>query len=177
MADEIEQQKEEKGGKPGSFLLKLIPYILILALGAGVGIYTVQQKPEIFGLSKGAAAAQAEVDTLVAQVGKLIALPTDEKPTVATVTDASKVKDQPFFAQAQNNDKVLIYQKAQKAILYRPSENRIIEVGAVNINNQAGTPTPAPSVTPTAKGAKTSATPATSGSPEASPVISPSPTP
>jgi len=152
MADEIEAEEvqEENGGGVKSFIFKLVPYILILALGVGGGIYTAQQKPEWFGLTKGVAAAQAEVDTLVAQVGKLIALPTDEKPTVATVTDALKVKDQPFFQKAVNGDKVLIYQKAQKAILYRPSNNIIVEVGAVNINNQAVQASPSPSASPSA---------------------------
>ncbi len=150
MADEVEEVKVEKMGGLKSFALKLLPYVLVIALGAGAGIYTIQQKPEWFGLSKGAAAAQAEVDSLVAQVGKLIALPTDEKPTVATVTDATKVKDQSFFINAKNDDKVLIYQKAQKAILFRPSENRIIEVGAVNINNQAVQASPSSSASPSA---------------------------
>jgi len=168
MAEETEIEKENGGGF-GSFLLKLIPYILMIALGVGGGIYTAQQKPEWFGLSKGTATVQAEVNALVAQVGKLISLPTDETPTVATVTDASKVKDQPFFANAQNNDKVLIYQKAAKAILYRPSENRIIEVGAVNINNQAvASPSQGPS--PSGKG---KATP--TASPTATPSSSPTP--
>jgi hypothetical protein len=167
MSDDTE--KEIKNGSSGSFIFKLIPYILILALGAGGGIFTVQQKPELFGLSKGQATVQAEVDSLVAQVGKLISLPTDEKPTVATVTDASKVKDQPFFANAKNDDKVLIYQKAAKAILYRPSENRIIEVGAVNINNQA---VPNVSPTPTPSG-KVKATPTPVATPEPSPIATP----
>lgn len=156
MTDEVAEVQESKGGQGGgirSFIFKLVPYVLIFALGVGGGIYTAQQKPEWFGLTKGVAAAQAEVDALVAQVGKLIALPTDEKPTVATVTDATKVKDQPFFAKAENGDKVLIYQKAQKAILYRPSNNIIVEVGAVNINNQAvqASPSASPSASPTAK--------------------------
>ena len=158
MPEETEEVKETGGGGLKGFIFKILPYILILALGAFGGIYTAQQKPEWFGLAKGTAAAQAEVDALVSQVGKLIALPTDEKPTVATVTDASKVKDQSFFTKAQNGDKVLIYQKAQKAILYRPSTNIIVEVGAVNINNQAQTQTPEPSPSATGK-AKATAEP------------------
>mgnify|MGYP001402941555 CR=1 FL=1 len=130
-------------------IFKYFFYILFIALGIAGGIFVAQQKPAWFGLNKGAAAAQAEVDATVAKVGKLITLPTDEKPTVATVTDASKVKDQTFFQNSVNGDIVLIYTKAQKAILYRPTENKIVEVGAVNINNQqvqvpVSTPTPTP---------------------------------
>ena len=150
MDDTATETKESKGGL-GSFFVKLLPYVLILALGVGAGIYTAQQKPEIFGLSKGTAAVQAETDALVAAVGKLISLPTDETPTIATVTDVSKVKDQPFFKNAVNGDKVLIYTKAQKAILYDPTANKIVEVGAVNINNQAqAAPDASPSASPSA---------------------------
>jgi len=153
MEETASETTQTKGGL-GSFFVKLIPYVLILALGAGGGVFAAQQKPELFGLSKGTAAVQAEADRLVASVGKLITLPTDEKPTIATVTDIEKVKDQPFFKNAKNGDKVLIYTKAQKAIIYRESENRIIEVGAVNINNQptaSQTPSPEPTATPKAK--------------------------
>lgn len=165
MSDEtVEEVKKEKTGGKIKSLFRVLPYIFLIILGAFLGIYTAQQKPDWFGLAKGTAATQAEVDALVAQVGKLISLPSDEKPTVATVTDASKVKDQPFFTKAQNGDKVLIYQKAQKAILYRPSGNIIVEVGAVNINSQAVVQTPAPTPTPSVK-----ATPTPKATPLATP--------
>lgn len=148
-----------KKSSGGSMIFKIFSYVLVVALGVGAGIVLAQQMPQWFGLSKGAAAVQAEVDATVAKVGKLIALPTDEKPTVATVTDASKVKDQTFFQNAKNGDVVLIYTKAQKAILYSPTENKIVEVGAVNINNQAGAvQATTPLVSPTSK-AKPAATP------------------
>lgn len=110
--------------------------LIIFVVGGGVTAYAVMKYPEALGLSKGQAQSQAEVDTLVAEVGKLLALPSDEKPTVATITDVEKLKEQAFFKNAMNNDKVLIYTKAKKAILYRPSEKKIVEVGAVNINQQ-----------------------------------------
>lgn len=144
--------------KSFKWLLKLVPYVIILVAGIYGGTYLVRQKPTWFGLPQGTAQAQAEANALVAKVSKLMALPADETPTIATVTDASIVKDQPFFAQAQNGDKVLIYQKAGKAILYRESENKIIEVGAVNFNQAVESP--APSIEPTAK-----------------PKVTPSPTP
>ena len=68
----------------------------------------------------------AEAKQLVAQVGKFYDLPTDETPTVATVSDKSKVVDQPFFAKAENGDKILIYRKNKLVILFRPSQNKII---------------------------------------------------
>ena len=146
----------DETGKPNTgvaqAIYKFLMVVVIIALSAGGAMYFVKQKPEMFGLSKDVATAQAEADKLISEVSLLIALPTDEKPTVATVTDLEKVKDQPFFKNAKNGDKVLIYTNAKKAILYRPSEKRIIEVGAVNINNQQQDPnaTPSAEVVPSA---------------------------
>ena len=117
----------------GNFLKSFFMFLLPLLIGAGAAIYGAMLYPQVLGLSKGQAQVQAEVDSLIAEVGSLIALPTDEKPTVATVSDVEKLKDQPFFKNAANGDKVLIYTNAKKAILYRPSEKKVVEVGAVNI--------------------------------------------
>lgn len=79
--------------------------------------------------------AAAESTQLTEEVGKLMMLP-EENPTVATVTDAEKLKNQPFFIRAENGDKVLIYDNAKKAILYRPSAKKIIDVAPINIGNR-----------------------------------------
>jgi hypothetical protein len=145
LTPEIKTNIETQNKRIGLNLFKSFTYVLVLALGIVAGVFLVQQKPDWFGLNPGAAVAQAQIDATIAKVGKIIVLPTDEKPTVATVTDASKVKDQTFFKNAKNGDEVLIYTKAQKAILYDPASNMIVEVGAVNINSQAiqaVTPTP-----------------------------------
>ena len=80
--------------------------------------------------------AQDALSEIVAEVGKLIELPTGETPTMATVTSVEKLKDQPFFAKAQNGDKALIYSQAGKAILYRPASHKIIEVISLVGNGQ-----------------------------------------
>ncbi|HYU64899.1 MAG TPA: hypothetical protein VEK36_01350 [Candidatus Paceibacterota bacterium] len=90
---------------------------------------------------------QSEVQRLVANVSKLILLPENETPTVATVSDPTLLRDQPFFARAKIGDKVLIYANARRAILYDPVENKILEVAPLNI----GTPTPSPSPSPKKK--------------------------
>lgn len=78
--------------------------------------------------------AIAESKKIVEAVGKLVILPKGEEPTVATVTDPAKLADQPFFDNSQTGDKVLIYTTSQRAILYRPSENKVIEIAPLNIN-------------------------------------------
>ena len=63
------------------------------------------------------AASQKETTELVAKVSKLVVLPEGETPTIATVSDPEALKDQPFFAQAEKGDKVLIYTNSKKAVV------------------------------------------------------------
>ena len=74
------------------------------------------------------AALQKETKALTDRIGSFMELPLDEQPTLATVTDQEKLKGQNFFTHAQNGDKLLVYPKAKKAILYRPSTKKVIEV-------------------------------------------------
>lgn len=80
---------------------------------------------------------EAELNDIIARVGALYTLPKDEKPSLATVQDINKLKDQPFFSNAQNGDKLLIFSAAKQAIIYRPSTNMIINVGPIAITQQA----------------------------------------
>lgn len=72
-----------------------------------------------------------EAQILADKIGQYLELP-DEVPTVATVTDASKVSNQLFFARAQDDDKVLLFEKSGRAVLYRPSTNKVIEFATTN---------------------------------------------
>ena len=90
-----------------------------------------------------------EQAALIAEVGKLIVLPTGEQPTVATVSDVNRLKGQSFFTHARNGDKVLIYTKAQEAILYDPQANKIVEVGPISLTQVTPTPKgPTPTLAP-----------------------------
>lgn len=72
-------------------------------------------------------------------VGRHYVLPTGEQPTLATVTDKTKLQT-PFLKQADNGDKLLVYEKAAVAIIYRPSIDRIVAVGPVQVQPLKTTP-------------------------------------
>lgn len=88
----------------------------------------------------------AEVTALTKKIGKIMLLPSGETPTLATVTDKTKLQGQKFFVNSENGDKVLIYALAAKAILYRPKSNLIIEVATVTTSDQSQVPVPTQTV-------------------------------
>lgn len=114
-------------------IIFLLIIIAALGLGAG-GFYFYQNYWNIESYSAKSAKSAEGTDEIVARVEKLIILPKDEKPTVASVTDPVLLKDQPFFAGAKIGDKVLIYTKNKKAVLYRPDINKIVEVSALSLD-------------------------------------------
>lgn len=67
------------------------------------------------------------------RVERHLVLPTDEQPALVTVTDPTKVQTE-FLKNSKVGDKVLIYQKNRRAIIYRPSIDRIIDIGPVIID-------------------------------------------
>lgn len=116
-------------------LLIIIPVVVGAASVPSYYFYQ-QYRSTALKLQKLSQTTQESAKAIVTAVGTLMVLPNDEDPTIATVTDKDKIKNQPFFANALNGDKVLIYTKAKKAILYRPTINKIIEVGPIAIGSQ-----------------------------------------
>jgi len=134
--------------KPGRWK-NLLGVVLILAMGAGA-VWAWQH----YGLKASAngtdevrvdAPATTELSTeqLLAKVGTHIVLPVGETPTIASVVDADKLKqEQAFYRDVQNGDFVLIYPQAQKAFIYRDSTDVLVNVGPVYMNDTATTEEP-----------------------------------
>jgi hypothetical protein len=92
---------------------------------------------------------------IVDRVRKHMVLP-DEEPLVNTVTNADEVRGEPFYANAQNGDKVIVF--STRAILYSPALDKIVEVGFIRqisptpfaegsaSSGQGGEASPAPEV-------------------------------
>jgi len=122
---------------------KIIPVLLVLLfVGAtgylGLDYYKTQRELSEFQGSEEAVAIKEKND-LLKKVGNIALIPQDEDATIATVTDAFRLRGQKFFSQAENDDKVIIFSKAQRAILYRPSIDKIIELTSISINDMEGT--------------------------------------
>lgn len=120
----LEPVAEKKQGSYGRFLRNLFLSLIVIILLIGGG-YVAYEKYYIHPQ----ASASSDV---IAKVGKLVELPAGETPTVATVSDLAPLKDEPFFKEAEIGDKVLIFSTSKKAILYRPSTNKVITVAPLN---------------------------------------------
>ena len=68
---------------------------------------------------------QAEV--LTKRLQSTIKLP-DEKATLAMVTDKSKLDNSLLSADVENGDQILVFTQAKRAILYRPSLRKVINI-------------------------------------------------
>ena len=68
---------------------------------------------------------------LISRIGRVVALPDDEIPSLVVVSDPELLKDRMFSNNAKKGDKVLVYSKAQKAILYSVELERVIEIASL----------------------------------------------
>ncbi len=134
----VHSKKHSK--KTGIAIAALVVVVILGVGGYFTYNYVQDQNAEIERLSDPQQAAKDEATKVKDLVSTLVEVPADESPTIATVSDSSKLKSQAFFAKSQNGDKVLIFTKAKKAYLYRPSTNKVIEVAPINIGKQQDKP-------------------------------------
>jgi hypothetical protein len=114
------------------FSAKLIVSLMaVVVIGGSIffgGYFYWQYQKVIKSQPASVVSPQSEKKTLTDKLGKFLALPSDEEPTIAEVKDVEKLKEQLFFSSAQNGDKVLIYAKNKRAVLYRPETDKVIEI-------------------------------------------------
>lgn len=125
-----------------ALLKKIILYTVVLLILVVAGYltynYYLTQRELSEYLQDTDVLAIKDKNELLKKLQEIALLPQDEEPTIATVNDAFRLRGQKFFAQAENGDKVVIYKKAQRAILYRPSTGMIVESAPVNIKDLEG---------------------------------------
>jgi len=113
--------------RKSSFVMWVSVVLLVLAIMSSVYFY-IQWKRTLSETFLESIGAAEEIAQITAVISEFVQLPSGEDPTIATVMDASQLREQPFFAHSENGDKVLIYIEARRAILFRPSTHMIIEM-------------------------------------------------
>lgn len=108
----------------------IVSLLALLVIAIAAGFIFLDKKRNEFKTVHSPEKAKAEAKNLVEIVSQIYLLP-DELPTIATVTDKSKLVDQEFFNNSKEGDKVLIFPQNKKVIIYRQSTNKIINVASL----------------------------------------------
>ncbi len=86
--------------------------------------------------------SEKQIKTLVTKVSKLINVP-EETPVIITIKKAEQlIASQKFYVGSKDGDYLMVFPKTQKAIIYRKSEGRLINVGPIIIDQPATTTKP-----------------------------------
>lgn len=113
--------------------------IVIVGLAAFGGIYFKKYQDLKNNPIDSTQIAEAQNNKTIEEVSKLYKLPEGEEPTIFTVVDTQKLKEQyPALSAAEQDDKVLLYTNAKVAIVYRPKDNKIVSVVNVTISQKVG---------------------------------------
>lgn len=112
--------------------------VCIFLAGVGTGFVlkpasAVQAPVETYAPPAGTKPAPNTQTDIVKAVANLIQMPSDA-PSLATVTDLAPLKDQEFFADAAIGDVLLLFPQSRRAMLYRPSENKLIQVAPLTLS-------------------------------------------
>ncbi len=138
-----------------NIIIVLVTLLFLASSGTGVYFY-MQWKKAVTVPS-----AAEEIEEVTSVLAGFMELPEGEEPTIATVVDREKLQDQPFFLNAQNGDKVIIYTNARKAILYRPETKKVVEVAPIFFDENTAQAEPAPEPVPETAIVPTATTPET----------------
>jgi len=77
---------------------------------------------------------------IVNEVRKLIAIPEDVEPTVATIIDVETLRERnPFYNKAENGNHLIV--TAERAILYDSTKKIIVDVVPVQVQQAQPSPT------------------------------------
>ena len=117
MEDQSSSSRRGRGHKVVTGVL----IVLVIAAAGASGVLFMKYRGAV---AKSGANEQADI---VATVDKAVLLP-DEQPGISTVIDKSKLSNPTLKARAENGDKLLIFVKAGRLIIYRPSTGKVVDM-------------------------------------------------
>ena len=124
--------KQKKMQPRNDWLYKvIIGALLVVIIGGGIYLFVIKPRQSaVAGASTDTSADSAKYTALIDKVKKIILVP-DESPTIATIANLVEVQKQnaTFYADAKEGDTVIIF--STKALIYRESEDKIINVAPV----------------------------------------------
>ena len=115
------EQSERTGRRAKrKFMVGVLVLLLIVAAGTSTLLFVKYQD----ALKDNPQREQQRVLTALAEV---IQLP-KEAPGFSTVVDVSKLSNPTLKARAKNGDKLIVFAKAKRLVIYRPSTTKVIDM-------------------------------------------------
>ncbi|MET1033133.1 MAG: hypothetical protein ABWX94_01395 [Candidatus Saccharimonadales bacterium] len=113
-------QSTKNSRRRGRRLNIILSVLLVIAVIAGGFWYwqyhkTADKNPE------------SEQRRWTSELSKVIIMP-DEKPLITTVLDKTKLTNETLASQAQNGDRLYIFAKSERLVLYRPADKRVVNM-------------------------------------------------
>lgn len=116
----MEEGQRRRSGNFGRKLVIILLLLLFVTLGVcGLLFVKYKQAVETKTLS--------ERQQILQKIEAVIVLP-DEQPDLSTVLDTSKLTNATLQKRAQDGDKLLVYDKAKRLIIYRPSVGKVVDM-------------------------------------------------
>ncbi len=130
----IEGKSSIESKKKKSIAIVLAGLAIIVIGSVWVGVKYWKDKSQLLSQGVQEALTADEKEKLLAKIGKHILILTEEEPLIIKINNAEQLmQQQAFFQYSQNEDILLVYQ--DKALIYRPGEDVLINVGPVYITN------------------------------------------
>ena len=114
-----------------------VKYIAVVILAVSVLITGVFYWKDIYVYARYRDPDVRRAQRVVMAVAPKVVLPVGETPTVATITDVSKVNRGGVLRFAKNDDTILLYYNDGTAILYRPSVQKVVAIGPIIVDPSA----------------------------------------
>ncbi len=120
------------------FLTVLLLVLIGAVVTTGYLYYRTRQELKYLSSPEGQEAlSKKEVDETITQLKKLVILP-EEEPVLATIVNAEFLATQSaFYKGAENGDKLVVYPQAQRAFVYSPTRNILVNAGPLIVEQGA----------------------------------------
>ncbi len=120
---DVNSTKVESKKKKHMVSKKIIFQSILIILGIAIGMFVYHQ---FFANS-----AEKDQEKLLSSLSEIMILP-QEEATIFDIDDPELLtKDQDFFVGSMKGDKLVVFPVAGKAIIYRPEDHLIVNVGPV----------------------------------------------
>lgn len=117
-------------------VLSAVCGLILILFAAATFIFYQYQKNQLL-MRDPKVVEKIQTERYIKEINKLVLLPKEEKPVIKMITDADKVKSNPFFKKAKNGDLLFVYEKNQKAILYDPISKKVLELEPLKASDSA----------------------------------------